>query len=347
MGAESGARPRVSKKTGFVYIKPAKRKPSQYEEITLHTQWDPRNFAVAGWFNLDKNGQPPWREDATLLKATDWWEYRDPNAEWFRPFVKRQADIGRSIEQAIAGAKRANTCAAFDESWTEFLQTHYAAYRFAEYGLFLILCQAQREAGSDVVAQPMIFQSVEKDRHAQDITLYCMELESQIEGFSDERAKGTWMNAPEWQGLRRVTEYLLACRDWGEIYLVVNCLLEPLVSALICRDLIFRNAARHGDVITSVIAQAAESCRENNAASTKALVDMLLKQEPEHNLAVINGWFDKWLPLVEQAAEDITPLFSTLSLCNVDGKDALANIKAEFKTYMEELGLASNLEAAA
>ena len=45
MGAESGARARTSKKTGFVYINPAKRKPSQYEEITLHTQWDPRNFA--------------------------------------------------------------------------------------------------------------------------------------------------------------------------------------------------------------------------------------------------------------------------------------------------------------
>ena len=347
MGAESGARARTSKKTGFVYINPAKRKPSQYEEITLHTQWDPRNFAVAGWFNLDKNGQPPWREDATLLKASDWWEYRDPNAEWFRPFVKRQADIGRSIEQTIAGAKRAKTCAAFDASWTEFLQTHYAAYRFAEYGLFLILCQAQREAGSDVVAQPMIFQSVEKDRHAQDITLYCMELESQIEGFSDARAKDTWMNAPEWQGLRRVTEYLLACRDWGEIYLVVNCLLEPLVSSLICRELVLRNAPRHGDVITSVIAQAAESCRENSTASTKAFVELLLKQAPEHNLAVIKTWFEKWLPLVEQAAQDITPLFATLDLCNTDGSEALNNVKTDFNKFIADLGLTSILEVGA
>ncbi|MEX1669221.1 hypothetical protein AB4876_09885 [Zhongshania guokunii] len=347
MGAGSGVRPRAAKKSGFVYIKPAKRKASQYEEITLHTQWDPRNFACAGWFNLDKNGQPPWREDATLLKATDWWEFRDPNAEWFRPFVKRQADIGRSIEQTIAGAKRADTCAAFDPSWTEFLQTHYAAYRFAEYGLFLVLCQAQREAGSDVVAQPLIFQSVEKDRHAQDITLYCMELESQIEGFSDARAKDIWMNAPEWQGLRRVTEYLLACRDWGEIHFVVNCLLEPLVSSLICRDLILRNAPRHGDVITSVIAQAAESCRENNAASTKAFIELLLKQAPEHNLAVIDSWLSTWLPLVEQAAEDITPLFSTLALCSTEGKDALATVKADFSALMTDLGLNNSVEAAA
>jgi len=347
MGAESGARPRATKKSGFVYIKPAKRKATQYEEITLHTQWDPRNFAVAGWFNLDKNGQPPWREDATKLKATDWWEFRDPNAEWFRPFVKRQADIGRAIEQSIAGAKRANTCAAFDPSWVEFLQTHYAAYRFAEYGLFLVLCQAQREAGSDVVAQPLIFQSVEKDRHAQDITLYCMELESQIEGFSDARAKDIWMNAPEWQGLRRVTEYLLACRDWGEISFVVNCLLEPLVSSLICRDLILRNAPRHGDVITSVIAQAAEACRKNNADCTKAFIELLLKQAPEHNLAVIDGWLSTWLPLVEQAAQDITPLFATLALCATDGNDALAAVKAEFKLLMAELGLNTNVEAAA
>jgi hypothetical protein len=334
------------KKSAFRYIKPAKRRASQYEEITLHTQWDPKNFASAGWFNLDKNGQPPWREDATLLQATDWWEYRDPNAEWFRPFVKRQADIGRAIEQTIAGAKRARTFNNFESSWVDFLRKHYAAYRFAEYGLFLALCQSQREAGADVVAQPIIFQSVEKDRHAQDITLYGMVLEGEIDGFSDEQAKEVWMNAPEWQGLRKLIEYLLACRDWGEIYLVTNCLLEPLTSSLLCRELIMRNAPLHGDSITTVIAQAAEADRARNSEAVKAFVRMLLEQSPR-NVSVISGWIQKWLPLVEDATTGLIPLFRTINHTVLSGEQAYANVRAEFENYISDLGLSQALEVAA
>lgn len=346
MAASPKGRSGGNKKTGFSYIVPAKRRATQYEEITLHTQWDPKNFAQAGWFNLDKNGNPPWREDSTRLKATDWWAYRDPHAEWFRPFVKRQADIGRSIEQSIAGAKRAGNFANFDAEWVDFLSKHYAAYRFAEYGLFLALCQAQREAGSDVVAQPIIFQSVEKDRHAQDITLYGMVLEAEIPGFSDSAAKDIWMNAPEWQGLRKIVEYLLACRDWAEIYLVVNFLIEPLVSTLLCRELIQRNAPLHGDAITPTIAQAAEADRANKRDSSKAFIQMVLDQHPDNRM-IFSEWAEKWLPLAISAAQDLIPLFSLLKHQTLSGQAAYDNVYREFCDYLAELGIEEVLEKAA
>lgn len=346
MASTAGRRGTGRKKTGFIYINPEKKRPSQYEEITLHTQWDPRNFASAGWFNRDKNGQPPWREDASLLQATDWWAYRDPNAEWFRPFVKRQADIGRAIEQSIANAKRADSFKAFDTSWVEFLANHYGAYRFAEYGLFLALCQAQREAGSDVVAQPIVFQSVEKDRHAQDITLYSMELENVIENFSDAKAKSNWMEAPEWQGLRRITEYLLACRDWGEIYVVVNCLLEPLVSTLFCRELVLRHAPLHGDSVTTTLVQGAEADRASRYDSMKAFVTMAIEQNPE-NRKTIQTWLDKWLPLAKQAAEDLLPLFGTVRHQAVTAEDAYQRCICNLEHLLSDFTISVNEEVAA
>lgn len=346
MASSTNRRGTGRKKTGFIYINPEKKRPSQYEEITLHTQWDPRNFASAGWFNRDKNGQPPWREDASLLRATDWWAYRDPNAEWFRPFVKRQADVGRAIEQSIASAKRSDSFRTFDQSWVKFLENHYAAYRFAEYGLFLALCQAQREAGSDVVAQPIVFQSVEKDRHAQDITLYCMELETAIDNFSDANAKASWMEAPEWQGLRRITEYLLACRDWGEIYVVINCLLEPLVSTLFCRELVLRHAPIHGDSVTTTLVQGAEADRAGRYDSMKAFVTMTIDQNAK-NREVIQDWLDKWRPLAEQAAKDILPLFSTLKYQAVHPDEAYQRCLANLEDLLSEFDITVTGEAAA
>ena len=83
----------------FRYFEPAKRRASQYEEVTVHTQWDPENFATQGWFNRDAQGRGSWSDDSTALRAENWWVYRDPNQEWFRPFVNRQAAMGDAVVQ--------------------------------------------------------------------------------------------------------------------------------------------------------------------------------------------------------------------------------------------------------
>ena len=49
-----------SKIIPFRYFEPAKRRATQYEEVTMHVQWDPKNYAFQGWFNLDANGRPTW-----------------------------------------------------------------------------------------------------------------------------------------------------------------------------------------------------------------------------------------------------------------------------------------------
>lgn len=75
----------------FRYIQPAKRHPTQYEEVTLHTQRSPKNFTKQGWFSPSSAGRPRWSEDSTRLRASDWWGYRDPAQQWFRPYVDGQA----------------------------------------------------------------------------------------------------------------------------------------------------------------------------------------------------------------------------------------------------------------
>jgi Methane/Phenol/Toluene Hydroxylase len=297
-----------SKFIPFTYLKPEKRRATQYEELTLHVQWDPKNFAMQGWFNRDIHGNPAWFEGSTALKAQDWWGYRDPSGEWFRPFVDRQAMTGDSIQRAIEGARRNGSIRNFSPRWTRFLAEHYAAYRFPEYGLFMSLSYAQREALSDVVASPIVFQGLEKDRHAQDIALYCMELEEEISGFTDANCKALWMDSPIWQPTREIVELLMASRDWGEINFVINMIYEPLLATLFTGELISRFAGFHGDSVTPIIAAGAEADREQRATSVLALVKFLLLQDAG-NAAVMNGWIKLWAPRVLAAVKAFAPLF--------------------------------------
>ncbi len=301
-----------SKVVPLRYFEPAKRRATQYEEVTLHTQWDPQNFASQGWFNRDEEGRPAWDAGSTVLKAHDWWAYRDPAEEWFRPYVARQAALGSAITLATEGATQAALFADVTAPWRAFLATHYAAYRFPEYGLFMALSYAQREALSDVVAGPLLFQSLEKARHAQDIALYTMALEDALPGFSDAECKSLWMDSPVWQPTRLVIEYLMAARDWGEINFVINLIYEPLFATLFNRELLLRCAARHGDSVAGVIAAGAEKDRTVRQSAALALVRFLLVQDA-NNALVFNGWLAQWTPLVMDAVQHIAPLFATLS----------------------------------
>ncbi len=330
----------------FRYFEPAKRRATQYEEVTMHVQWDPKNFASQGWFNLDQNGRPAWDDKTTLLKAKDWWAYRDPSEEWFRPYVSRQAATGDSIARAIEGARRADLFGGFTPRWREFLATHYAVYRYPEYGLFMSLCYAQREALSDVVASPIVFQGLEKDRHAQDITLYCMELESEIPGFSDESCKSLWMESPIWQPTREVVELLMASRDWGEINFVINLIHEPLLAALFSRDLVMRFAPRHGDPVTPTIAEGAENDRQHRQLATVALAKFLIEQD-EGNAAIMEAWVAQWAPRVIKAMTALAPLFKMMDI-EVDTFDAASSrVTGQWRALMAEIGLKVTSEAAA
>lgn len=330
---------RAAKKvSSFTYVKPAKRRATQYEEITLHTQWDPANFAAQGWFNYDSQGRPIWSADSTLLRVSDWWAYRDPNAEWFTPFVKRQADTGRAIEKAIKGAERAGLFSGYHSQWLDFLGSHYCAYRYAEYGLFLALCQAQREAGSDVIAQPIVFQAVEKDRYAQDITLYGMALEQALPSFSDSHCKQVWLTDPVWQPARKLIERLLAVRDWGEINVVINCVVEPLFSALFNRELILRHAAIHGDSTTPVVAEGAEADRDIRRQTTAAFTALVCQQDIQ-NRDVINAWILEWIDDVRAACEGLAPLFEALPHPVVSFADAYARVNRDFDDICQALDL--------
>jgi hypothetical protein len=322
----------------FRYFEPEKRRATQYEEVTLHTQWDPGNFATQGWFNRDAEGRGSWTDDASQLRATDWWAYRDPNQEWFRPFVNRQAGVGDAITLAVAGGRRSQAFGGFTPGWVRALNEIYGPYRFAEYGLFLSLCQAQREARSDVVGNPIVFQSLEKDRHAQDIALYAMELEKEIEAFDDSRCRGLWMESPLWQPARKWVEHLLAARDWGEINFAINLVYDPLLAAFVTRDLLFRSAPHHGDAVTPVLLEGAERDRELRSKSTAALVRFLIEQDP-NNRETINAWIERWAPGALEAVHALAPGFEMLEHSPLSFEEAYARVTADWNEMLAELGL--------
>ena len=189
--------------------------------------------------------------------------------------------------------------ADFSPEWIAFLTSQLQVPAFLEHGLWFALATAARDCLSDTVATCVCLQAAHKQRSAQAIVLYAMDLEPLLGAeLPMETARAEFLHGEAWQPARRYLERLAATADWGEVLIAANLCFEPIVGTLVRRELGTRAASAHGDTITPVLARAETQEWEWARRWTVELTRFLLA-DAEHgdaNRDVIAGWVRDWLP---------------------------------------------------
>src|SRR6266540_5006966 len=202
----------------FVWVDPAGKRPTEYEELTVSQQSTPAQYAFQGWPIRFDDGRDPYTEDSTVIRSSDWYAYRDPNQTTQRPYISGMNESEKALERSFAGAHAAGLFAFAGQEWVRTgLAVHYMTYPFVEYGLFLALCYAEREALSDTTTFPIVFEAADKLRHLQDVVYYSFELAEAFPYFDDSGVHDTWTSDPVWQGARAAVENIIALDDWMEV----------------------------------------------------------------------------------------------------------------------------------
>jgi methane monooxygenase component A beta chain/propane monooxygenase small subunit len=329
----------------FTYIRPRKRRLSEYEAVTCYTQPDPGAFDKQGWYLRTTEGRTAWMADSTRLRHPHWFDFRDPSSQWQRTYVRMQAEQERSIGRATEDAAEQGAFDDLDPTWLhEVVAGHYRVWSYLEYGLFRAFAAAQREALSDTIGTVFCFEGVDRMRHAQDIVLYLMDLEEAIPGFVDQKQKSTWLGDPIYQPSRLVVEQLMAFDDWAELAVAVNLVLDPILSEVGLSQLVRRFGSFHGDQVTPAIVATAERDRRRNRLWTEELVRMTTDAalaEADDNRATIQSWLDTWTPLVVEAALALAPLYDVPPIQVVKHEEALATAVEAQAAIVHALGFST------
>ena len=327
----------------FTFIKPRKRRLTEYEAVTVHQQWEPGGFDVGTTFLRGPDGRSWWEAERTALKHPDWFVFRDPAQLWQRSYVRLQAEQERSIERVTEDAVADGMFHEIAPGWlTEILGKHYRAWSFFEYGLFRAFSPAQREALSDSLGNAICFQSFDHMRLAQAVVAHLLEIELNVEGFEDRGAKDLWTGDPIYQPSRHLVEDLIMTEDWAEQTLVVNLVVAPILSRIAWDTLVRKPAAMHGDAVTPLILMTAERDRRRNLEYSKELVKMVTADDIDEcasNREVIVGWMDTWRPRVIDAARSLAPIARRMSKADVDFDAELKAAVAAQAALTGELGL--------
>jgi hypothetical protein len=338
----------------FTYIKPQRRRLTEYEALTVHMQPDhlgfdraPGRIAETEWYLLRDDGRPLWDPASTALMAPDWFAWRDPAQQWQRTYVRHQEQQETSIERATEDAALDGSLAALDPRWIrDVLCGHYRAWSFFEYAVFRALAPAQREALSDTLGNALCFQSFDHLRHAQDVICYLVEIEHHSDAVDDGAGKRAWMDDPAYQPSRALAESILACRDWAELMVGLNLVVAPLLQQVAVSELVRLGALPNRDAVAAHIVLTVERDRRRNVAAAQALTEFAVAADNPHaaaNRDTIQRWLDDWTQRADAAAVALAPAFDKVPVPATTHAEALARARAATRKLVSGLGYSSPL----
>jgi propane 2-monooxygenase small subunit len=321
----------------FGWFKPARRRATVYEDVTIDSQPSVHRHMPRGWLVNFEDGRTTWDDRSTKLAHSDWYDFRDPGAMWERPYYQVSTGYERQIEGAVREAAADRLFDDFAPEWVEFLRENLQVPAFADHGLWLAMASAGRDCLSDTLSMAVALNAAMKQRQAQTTVLYAMDIEPHLGEFPIERARERFLTHPGWQPTRRYLERLGTITDWGEAIVAVNLCFEPIVGVLIRRELGIRAAGANGDMVTPMGAQVAQLewgwARAWTAAFTRFVLDDEAHGQP--NREVLAGWLAEWLPPARDAAAALKAVVDELPKDIAFG-DALARVDRDAHSYYEE-----------
>jgi NAD(P)H-flavin reductase/ferredoxin len=323
----------------FAWFTPAARRATLYEDVTVDTQPSIHRHLTRGWPLHFADGRGTWNDASTALRSGDWFAFRDPGGQWERPYYQAGTAVEQQIEGALRSAAEQGLVADFAPEWIAFLRAQLQIPAYLEHGLWFALATAARDCLSDTVATCVCLQAAMKQRSAQAIVLYAMDLEQHFEGgFPIDAAREAFLHHPAWQPTRRYLERLAATPDWAEVLFAANLCFEPVVATLVRRELGTRAAAAHGDTVTPVLARAETQEWEWSRAWTVALSRFLVEDPVHgtHNREVLGGWVRDWLPAALSAAAALAPVAAGIGL---ELEQATARVTAYAGELLADAGL--------
>ena len=336
------SRPRAIGHREFTWFTPSGRHATDYENLTVGQQSSPAEWLHVGWPVHFDDGRDPFTEDSTRVRSSRWRDWRDPFQVWQRPYVQN-ANFEEQALEHISPVVLDTGLGEINKTWLrEILGKYYAAWPFAEYGLFLALCYAVREALADTVIFATAFEATDKLRHQQDIVRFILEIGDRDQTYSDASARAAWMEDPVLVPVRENIERIFSLYDWAEILVAINLAFEPLAGRLVKDEFLARNAPHNGDPLSPVLLATARRDTARHMETTKSLVNFLTS-DPQFggdNWQVISGWVERWTAESNRAATAAAGLFQIegISLSG-SGSDALEQVTADQSKIVTSLGL--------
>ncbi len=304
------------------------RQATRYEEAVFDLQ-STANFHY----------RPVWQSEfelydvkKTAIVLADWYVLLDPRQFYYATYNISRAGLEAANGKAFELSEKLGLLAELADGARARVLDTILPMRHYEWGANRILWSICDRGYGTAVTSAAAFAAMDRLGMAQVITKVGLALDGQT-GSSVETAKKAWLDAPEWQGVRRLVEDSFVIDDWFEAFVAQNLAMDGIIHRFVFDELrmAIRPAGGTGlvmvtDIVSDVFA--------DQARWIDAVIKIAAAASPE-NKEKLAGWFETW---TARAVEAATPL-AKHALGDNSG-EAIERLSRELSARAAKLGIA-------
>ena len=269
----------------------------------------------------------------TQIVMKDWYSLRDPRQYYYGAYTIARSRQQETMEKNIDFADKRGLLRELPEAVRNKLIFAFVPLRHLEWGANTNNCYCTAYAWGTAVTQATMFHTMDRLGLAQYLSRIGLLLDGNT-GDSLALGKTLWMEHAAWQGLRRLAEKMMVTRDWFEVFVAQNLVLDGLIYPLVFQRYEAQVARAQGPAL-SLLTEFMNQWFEE----TSRWVDATVKgaaAESSDNAAKLGAWISAWRTEFVQA---LTPYAAELFGDEASGQ--LEAVSAAFDARVAKLGLKS------
>ncbi|QHS11083.1 aromatic/alkene monooxygenase hydroxylase subunit beta [Sinimarinibacterium sp. NLF-5-8] len=305
----------------------ADKPASRYQEATFDLQTT-TNFHYRPLWDQDRELYDVRR---TAIVMKDWYALKDPRQFYYGTYTVTRARQQETMEKNIDFVDKRGLLREWPEAVRNALIFALVPLRHLEWGGNTNNCYITAYGWGTAVTQATMFHTMDRLGIAQYLSRIGLLMDGNT-GDSLAQAKTLWMEHASWQGLRRLAEELMVTRDWFELFVAQNLVLDGLVYPLVFQRYEQHVTAAQGPTLSLLVEFMNQWFDE-----TSRWVDASVKgvaAESTANAAQLAIWIGAWR---DRALAALTPYAAELF---GDGAvEQLEKVTAIFAARAAKLGI--------
>ena len=303
----------------------ADKPASRYIEGTMNVQPDV-NFHYRPTWDPEHELFDPRR---TRLVMKDWYALKDPRQFYYGAYTQARARMQEVAEADFEFVETRGLADRFDDAARRVALDFYVPLRHVAWGANMNGAYQCAYGYGTAITQPCLYAGMDQLGIAQYLTRLGLLLGTPGEL---EAGKQAWLEAPAWQPLRRLVEDTWVMKDWFELYVAQNVVLDGVLFGLAYKEVDQALSERAGPVVSMLTRFQAEWAQDANK-----WVDAVMKvaaAESAENKALLSEWYAHWRARVQEALAPVAELG-----LGSDGAQALERALAAVDARMNKAGL--------
>ncbi len=300
------------------------------------TRYQEGTFDIQATHNF--HYRPTWDPDheifdraRTAIVMKDWYAFRDPRQFYYGTYTAARARQQETAESNFAFVESRGLVSALPEAVRHLALELLLPLRHLEWGGNMNNAQICDYGYGTAISQPHIYKAMDHLGIAQYLTRVGLLLADET---ALDAAKQQWIADPKWQGLRKYVEDSFVLKDWFELFVAHNLVLDGLLYPLVYERIVDDDITMKGGSAIAMLTLFMTEWYGETAKWVDATIKTAAAESPA-NAQQLSQWTREYL---QRGVRAIQPIARHALGANAEA--VLGDIEDQFKSRVAKLGLA-------